>query len=91
MISEQNPQDPIKKLAAVAAIRREAASGEMRRRRVSARVTVTELAATLGTSVAALSQWERGQLTPQANHALAWDAALRSVEGPSSSPQRGAS
>ena len=73
--------DVADRLAVVASIRRSACTGEMRRRRQKAQVTVTELAATLDISRPTLSCWERGKLTPVTDHALAWETALRRVEG----------
>ena len=87
MINELPSEEPaLQRLAAVAAIRRDASSGGMRLRRMAAKVTVAELAGTLGTSAPALSQWERGTLVPRADHALDWEAALQRVEGAQDGP-----
>ena len=81
MSTEPVLTDVADRLAVVASIRRFALSGEMRRRRHAAQVTVTELATTLEISRPTLSCWERGKLTPKPDHALAWETALRRVEG----------
>lgn len=56
----------------IARVRRLAASGEARQRRIANRVSQAELAKDIGTSQAALSLWERGLRRPTGDTALAW-------------------
>lgn len=67
-------------LAIAARVRRDAASGAMRRRRLAAMTSQPELAQEIGVTVATLSRWERGVLRPSPTHACRWDRALRAVE-----------
>lgn len=55
-------------------------SGEGRKRRVAAQLTMREVASALGIDVAALHRWETGVTSPRGESALQWLELLESVE-----------
>lgn len=66
-------------LALIADTRAALADGSARARREAARVRLTEFAAALGRSPAALSMWERGLRVPAAADALAYGKLLAAL------------
>lgn len=54
-------------------------SGEGRRIRMAARVTVRELAEHVGVTKATIRRWESGEMVPRGQHAVAYLAALRRI------------
>lgn len=66
-------------IADLAAARFLATSGEGRRIRLAARITVRELARQIGVSKLTVRRWESGAMVPRADHAVAYLAALRQI------------
>lgn len=66
-------------LALIVSIRADLASGAARAERAQAGVNQTEVAAALGVSRQAVSQWETGRKVPSAEHALAYGKLLRQL------------
>jgi len=56
------------------------ASGEGRRKRELASVTMRELASAIGVDAATLSRWETGTTSPRGAAAIRWLDALRVLE-----------
>lgn len=67
-------------LALISEIRTALADGSARRRRISARVRLVEIAAVAGVSPAAASMWEHAKREPGAENALAYARALAAAE-----------
>ena len=82
---------PARNLTRIARAREALASGEAREARKTARVTVTEVAAELGVTPQAVSQWETGRRVPDAAHALAYARLLETLTRLRSPPARRAS
>lgn len=68
-----------RELALIADTRAALAGGSARQARIAAAVRVGEIAAVLGVTPQAVSQWESGRRTPGALHALAYARALAAV------------
>jgi DNA-binding transcriptional regulator YiaG len=66
-------------IADLAAARFLASSGEGRRIRVAARVSLSELAGEIGVTKASLRRWESGLMVPRGRHAAAYLTALRRI------------
>jgi transcriptional regulator with XRE-family HTH domain len=58
-----------------------AATGEGRRRREAAGLSIRELAAAIGVDAPTLSRWELGRMRPRRASALRWLAILDEVSG----------
>jgi len=71
--------DPPLDIADLAAARFLATSGEGRRIRLAARVSLRELAAEVGVTKASARRWETGAMVPRGAHAIAYIAALRRI------------
>jgi transcriptional regulator with XRE-family HTH domain len=67
-----SPQD----LRRISTVRTLAANGEARTRRVHLRLTLREIAETVGSSPSAVYRWETGAAIPRGAHALRWAEAL---------------
>jgi transcriptional regulator with XRE-family HTH domain len=63
----------------IAAIRADLSSGAARRSRLSAGIRVTEVAAVVGVTPQAVSQWESGRRIPDAARCLAYGRALAAL------------
>jgi transcriptional regulator with XRE-family HTH domain len=57
-----------------------AASGDARSLRIEQRISLRELAETLGASPSTVSRWEQGHTTPRATSALRWADVLQVAE-----------
>ncbi len=68
-----------RELALIAETRAALAAGSAREARVAAGVRVAEIAAVLGVTPQAVSQWESGRRVPGTVHALAYARALAAV------------
>lgn len=68
-----------RELALIAETRAALASGSARQARLAAGVRVREMAAVLGVTPQAVSQWETGHRVPDAAHALAYGKAAAAV------------
>ena len=66
-------------LALIAQMRADLASGRAREAREAAGVRQSEVAAALGVSRPAVSQWESGKSAPDTAHALAYGRLLRDL------------
>jgi transcriptional regulator with XRE-family HTH domain len=66
-------------LIEIARARRLARTGEGRRIREAAAVSVRELAAAVGVDPTTVWRWETGQSIPKPEQARRWDAALRDL------------
>jgi transcriptional regulator with XRE-family HTH domain len=66
-------------LALIAQTRASFADGSARRTRLAGGIRVTEIAAALGVTPQAVSQWEAGRRIPDAPRALAYARALAAV------------
>ena len=66
-------------LTLIAETRTSLADGSARRDREAAGVRVSEVAAVVGVSPQAVSQWEHGRRVPATAHALAYGKALAAV------------
>lgn len=69
-------------LARVAQVRADLASGRARQARIAAGVRVHEVAAELGVTPQAVSQWESGRRVPGTVHALAYGRLMEAVARP---------
>ncbi len=69
-------------LETIVSIRQLARSGEARRIREAAGLSLRELAAAVGVDAASISRWERGLSAPRVHHALAWHKALMVAVAP---------
>jgi transcriptional regulator with XRE-family HTH domain len=69
-------------LARVARLRADLASGRAREQRRAAAIRVHEVAAELGVTPQAVSQWENGRRVPGAVHALAYARLMDAVARP---------
>jgi len=68
-------------LAKVSRMRELAESGAARRRREARRISVSELAQSLGVPASQLSRWERGRNAPRPAAAITWYDALQELNG----------
>jgi transcriptional regulator with XRE-family HTH domain len=66
-------------LALIAQTRAALADGSARERRITTGLLVSEIAAVIGVSPQAVSQWEHGQRVPSTAHALGYGKALAAV------------
>jgi transcriptional regulator with XRE-family HTH domain len=57
-------------------MRQMARSGEARRIRLAAELTLREVAAEVGVDAGTVSRWEAGLLAPRCGHALRWEEVL---------------
>jgi transcriptional regulator with XRE-family HTH domain len=64
----------------LAAARKHAETGSGRAIRTQARLTLAEVAATLGVSEPAVSRWENGLQMPRTKAAIRWAKLLRKLE-----------
>lgn len=65
----------------LSSVRRLAASGEARARRINRRIRLREMAAALDVQPSTLSRWENGRSTPRSDVALRW-ADLLGLDAP---------
>jgi DNA-binding transcriptional regulator YiaG len=68
-------------IAELAAARFMSTSGEGKRIRLAARLSLSELAAAVGVTKASVCRWESGDMIPRGAHAAAYLAALRRIGG----------
>lgn len=61
-------------------VRHLARTGEARRRRVAARLSLAEVADELDVSAATVSRWERGERLPKGSRAIAYGALLAAID-----------
>jgi DNA-binding XRE family transcriptional regulator len=71
----------VDELARVGRARLAASTGLGRELRLSAGLSLREMAAVVGVSQTAIWQWENGVFLPSAAHALVYPAALERVSG----------
>ncbi|QOK21395.1 helix-turn-helix transcriptional regulator [Janibacter indicus] len=64
----------------LAMVRHLARTGEARRRRQAARLSLSEVAAAVGVSEATVSRWERAQRLPKGTNALAFLEVLQAID-----------
>lgn len=64
----------------LAMVRHLARTGEARRRRTAARLSLSEVAQAVGVSAPTISRWERGQRMPRGAHAVAFLQLLESID-----------
>lgn len=70
-----------RELLQVARARRLATNGEARRLRVSAGLSIDEVAGAVGASKSAIWRWESGKRAPRGAAAAAWGALLEQLAG----------
>jgi DNA-binding transcriptional regulator YiaG len=66
-------------LARIAAVRAMCRSGEARRIREAARVSLREVGSAIGVDHKAIANWEVGANLPASGHALAYGAAINAI------------
>lgn len=67
-------------LDVLARARRYGRTGQGRRIREAAGITLREMARVMNVDATLLSKWERGLVVPRERHAVAWDKHVRQLE-----------
>ncbi|MGN7799057.1 helix-turn-helix domain-containing protein [Leifsonia sp. 22587] len=77
-------------LAMIAEVRQAILSGRAREIRESLRMSVADVASTVGVSGNTVRRWELGEVSPRGEHALNYAKALRALEKVTRHPVHGA-